>query len=218
MHHYFIVENHEYFGMNGLRMIGRKGAEPFDGQTAAHDVMEHFNLPITADTELLALGGSIFCRDRSHHRVDRYAYGSDIFELINRSMSGEYEELSSCEPSGKCEDLVEKVIAKSIEEFLWEVDANDFNLGDESCVEFFKTNITLWMRKGYRMARRRYGNICPYKTNHIFCVMRDDMNKFLKHADIGEMVCVKFIPKTLEYDYYQIDSWSKKYDKILERD
>ena len=215
MHHYFIVEEGLEFGMKGLRMIGRKGAEAFGGLTAAHDVMEHFNLPITVDTELMALGASIFCRDRYGVKKHSLNYGSDLFFLIDRSYQGDYEEITSCSNSRKCDPFIEETLDNTFKSFISELRDNDFNI-DQDNLDFIKLNFRLWMRKGYRMANRKYGDVDSYSAYEMFSRMTDDLNKFLNRADVGEMICVNFVPKTLFYDLQPIGNWTKKYHKILD--
>lgn len=181
----FECAEHEEYGSNGWRLKGAPNADPLGGLAVAHDVLEH---PLGGDMgvedELMALGASLFVRKwtRNMHSLGANVASDmpDIFRHVwyegmtvrspGRTVAIEAEyEIDNCFHSlrkeAECDEEIKKILTSET-----------------------KAIIRGWMRRGYRAAVRRWGNI---STPDLFKEIEEQADRHLKHAEQGQILKVR---------------------------
>ena len=188
------VREHPEYGEKGLiiKGIGRDYFEPLNGQTIAHDIIEH---PVKAHPncyvdEYLALGGTIAGRiENAYFTGYRYMnfddIASDIIQLaVGHFCSDGYIDLVLPCSFRLRDDGLEEQIRHSIRKGLSSVSdeiGEDYTFTEET-VKY----ITAWICKGYGLFKKRYQGLQLYDiSNHLFDQIKEKSDRFLKYAEVG---------------------------------
>jgi len=207
MHYDFVIEKHEEHGTIGLKALFLLGAQPAQGFTCAHDIMEHFPGTLDSDSEAMALGAMLYVRgeggffDLSRLSIAQNISG-DISSLDTEAHMwgditnpGKTIKLQSDEAEAWIEESIKLAIEEIIEEY-----------GQEPPHKEWGAWVRGWLRKGYRKASRRYqADSCS--LTHAFMLMTAHLDEGLKRAEQSDIVRLSFVSKTLDMNVTIISPW-----------
>lgn len=208
------VATHEEFGNVGLRW--KRWMDPFSGMGTAHDMLEHFPRDKgSTEEELMALGASFFVRDFGGYHAQKgsrnsnpgYHMGPDIADQQGyKSDRGEGMALRDPGRTTACEEIDE-----FIAEALKEARKESYERNDGKIPMYLhkseEKKIYGWMRKGYRKAVRRYKGMKSWHVCHVFMLIEEAVDKFLKHCeDYGQKVKI----------YVDVDRSLVRLDELME--
>lgn len=207
----FRREIYEESGSEGWLLIGAPETYiPIGGMGLAHDIMEHrIGDTGSVEDELLALGAALYIRGEGgywyKHRgtpCPGYQLSGDFYDLAHQ-YEGLYN-LSKPRRTTSLPDRVENWIEEACERGYshvmeyWHGEDLDLNGEDKDladAVNSFIANIPGWLRRGYRMARRRYKSLRPYHLSETFAEIAEAADKHLKNAEEFEILVVLFDEK-----------------------
>lgn len=208
------VKRHEEYGELGLQIIGREWAEPLDGTVIAHDLLEHFprdNGDI--EGELMALGASLHVRDGAnyYYRVGRVIsdpapnFASDLLMQVS-SYGGDNYTLRPI-ASRAIEDLDDYILraVKTARSNFPDEFGDSCKLADSFLAQ--PTRVIGWMRRGYRRAVRRYGDVPSWKLCQTFINAANAANKFLKHSEEGYRAKIQIDVRSEQTRVFEIWDW-----------
>jgi len=198
------AENDEY-GENGWLMKGAPSTYmPIGGMGVAHDLLEHRrNDEGSVRDELLAFGAMLYVRGEGgywNRNASRLEPGEHLGGEMANDLGIKYEGIERGIPDPgrtlRLEDDVEEWIEQAIrgcrseiKEHLsgWHTGDAPFS-GDQ--INEFLDRARGWLRRGYRMARRRYKNIDVCVLSHLFAEIEKKADHLLKDdmADYCPMV------------------------------
>jgi len=195
MKYVFEYDEHDEYGFWGLRPLWLEGSDPATGMQAAHDILEHFNEPITSESELMALGAML------HVRADggyfNYRYNNDISSILSGDLEfaveqqWKYGDISDPGVTRPVDDHIESWITKSIASAIQTMSDDDW---EDSYGNLIQDNPMLalhlrgWLRMGYRRARRRFGKQDSLELATAFKILEEQLDDALKKCDIGYRV------------------------------
>lgn len=191
------VREHPEYGGNGLiikNMQGRDYFEPLNGQVIAHDIIEH---PVKAHPncyvdEYLALGAIVAGRiENGYFTGYRYlGFGdieADVTQLAVSHFHSDYTDLVvPCDFRLRNDDLkitdqIRSAVRKGLVSVSSEI-GESYDFTDQTV-----DNITAWICKGYRLFNKRFQGLQIYDiSNHLFDTIKEDCDRFLKYAEIGD--------------------------------
>lgn len=198
----FEVRTHEDYGMVGLAMVGRHWFTPIEPGIVPHDMLEHFpNDDGSTEGELLALGASLFVRDGESWYGQVRPYGSrdpgynmsgDIAEQA-RYMLDSNRSWTLRDPgrTTRLDDYMEEwletackhAMAEGIS--LWRQEPDED--GDDGVPNFLRQSehwkIKGWLRKGYRMAQRRYRDQTSYNMLNLYMLAARKISEAFEHVE-----------------------------------
>jgi hypothetical protein len=171
------IAEHQEYGSIGAQVESKEHfAEPAQGFTVAHDILEHFpGDDGSSEAEFMALGASLYVRDADawYHYENLHKpsvaenMGPELPEQI-RYMEERFEDGFLRDPGRT------KTLGNPIEDYIDQI----IKVGVRSCEtgeprppfmrdsELWK--IRGWMRKGYRRAAKRYRKYPEWKMCQIF--------------------------------------------------
>lgn len=183
----FTCEEHCEFGSNGWKIEGVQNADPLSGMGVAHDILEHYpgaGADMSVDGELMALGASFYVREytKNMHSLGANA-AADLPDIMRNVWDG-YMRLG--DPGRTVPIKAEYEIDNALEAFRKEAECDvDIysNFNNEQALR-----IRGWMRKGYRLAAKRWKNCGSMRS--LFDEIEAEADKRLKHAELGERLTV----------------------------
>ena len=230
MKYSFVKEEHELYGGEGWKLLGRDFAEPFGELAAIHDIMEHFPNweGDEVEGELQALGAAFYVR-RYYWQLMGYLddipkhIGGElksIFDYLNNQGESFSDSLLNKYPprTKKLDDeWLESQLRKTAEEMvsddawdMWDEDnRKPWEPEEEKCL---KENIVYWFRKGYRKAAKRYHYRDSYTLSQVYVRMERELILY-RDAELGERVDIYFTAKE-PHKYKMIHrNWEEKKDE-----
>lgn len=201
----FTVKEHEEYGSIGLQpdWVGNQAmVEPIGGMGAAHDILEH---PINgiggAENEFMALGAMYWIRGQNNwwarggnvRKVEEHMT-SDYEQILPRIFEG-YETLKDPGRTYRLSDECAEECFRSSVNIGFRNVISEREEYDQAVKDLIhaggKERIIGWLRKGYRMAQKRYRGIDNYHLSYVFSRIEKALDKELKHADEGMKVKVQ---------------------------
>ena len=204
----FVVEEHEEYGMNGLRPVDCPTFDPLTGMAVAHDMLEH----PPGDTgevseELMAFGASLVTRYLGgywSHQTGNVEenWDSDVSNILqyveNKGNALQAPQGNKGKVKLSDESLEEicvnagKLMSVANEDW-----GRDSGLGDAEV-------ITRWLRLGYRNALKRYSDIDTYTLCGLFKEIEKKADNFLEHAYIGQEVEITIDTKKCQVIFEEV--------------
>jgi hypothetical protein len=197
-----VRENPEYGG-NGLiiKNIGRDHFEPLNGQVIAHDIIEH---PVKAHSncyidEFMALGAIVGGRIENgyftagHRYLSFYDITSDITQLAVSSFYSGYNLVLPCNFRLRSDDLeitdqIRSAVRKGLSSVSNEI-GERYDFTDQTV-----SYITGWICKGYSLFKKRFQGLQIYDIcNHLFDTIKEECDRFLNCAEIGDQAYLHVI-------------------------
>ncbi len=203
----FRREEHEDYGEDGWLLVGAPSTYvPLWGMGVAHDLLEHRrNDTGTVEEELLAFGAALYVRGEGgywNRKASGLCPGTHVGEEIGRDLGLKYGGIENgiddpgrtTRLDGHVEEWIETAVRearKAIREDCEDCeDCKDTSSQDAGrwghVVELFLRRVVGWLRRGYRLAARRYYGISPYRLATMFAeieqkadkLLRDDMSSY----------------------------------------
>jgi len=198
------AENDET-GENGWLMKGAPSTYiPIGGMGVAHDLLEHRQGDEgTVKDELLAFGAILYVRGLGGYfqrKGSYYSPGENLGGEMASDLGIKYEGIERGIPDPgrtlRLEDDVEEWIDQAIKGCRKEIQEHSRGYGDSDTPwsgdqsNEFLTRARGWLRRGYRMARRRYKDIDVCVLSHLFAEIEKKADHLLKDdmADYCPMV------------------------------
>ena len=212
------VREHPEYGGNGLiiKNIGRDHFDPLNGQVIAHDIIEH---PVKVHPnwyvdEYLALGAVIAGRIEHGYFTGYRCMGfgdieADVTQLAVSHFHSNYTDLVvPCDFRLRNNDLeITDQIRSAVRKGLTSVSdkiGESYTFTDQTV-----SYITAWICKGYSLFKKRFQGLQIYNIcNHLFDNIKEECDRFLKYAEIGDQVYLHVTfsrydcrLERIEYDY-----------------
>lgn len=204
MNYDYIIENHEEYGLKGMRPLFLENAEPAQALQATHDLLEHFLEPITSNAELQALGAMLYIRGEGNY-FRKYtgspilALASDLGSVLTYQYS--FGEVTDPGQTRCLNDKVESWITQAIAQFYkdYENELNDLPQ-DKNFPHWLRS----WLRIGYRRAKERY-TLSPEILSFHFEQIEADFKKKLEWAEFGDIIRINLIRNLMDYKIHLIN-------------
>jgi hypothetical protein len=211
----FKLKEHEDFGSNGWLMVGAPDTYvPLSGMAVAHDLLEHRrNDQGTVEDELLAFGAVLYIRGEGGYWARKgspyqpgYHLGGEIGNDLGVKYGGVENRIQDPGRTRPLEEHVEEWIAEAIAEARSALKecCNDFTFKQ---VEEFLSRAVGWIRRGYRMALKRYHGIPVCNLAYLYAQIEEKADRLLKDdmAQYCEMV-IRLDPRKCNVQVYLDES------------
>lgn len=214
----FTCKEHQEYGGLGWQpdwVENQAMVDPIGGMGVAHDILEHPLRGIGgAENEFMAFGSIYWIRGQNNWWRQNGNFlsvedhmSSDYAQILPRIIEG-YETLKSPGRTTRLDDdRAEEVFHNSIQMGFLTTIAEQDHL-EEGIHDLIhdggKDRVLGWLRKGYRMAQKRYKGIDSYDVACIFTNIMNDADKRLKHAEEGMKlkVWIDFDTRRVSADCY----------------
>jgi len=212
MKYLFDVMENEDHGEKGLRLQSLTSCDPHGPLTATHDLFEHFHEELDTDREALALGAMLYTRGEGNYFMFQVGMtvSSDFAHLLE--WADTWGELTDPGVTRPLKDHVEAWITSGLVEAMNELKEQELDIPT-----MWPHWVRGWVRKGYREAKQRY-SLPPVLISESFRRVRKDIEECFKHADIGSILEVHFVRKTLEHRVRLIEIWDEDHPDYEEID
>jgi hypothetical protein len=203
----FQMAENEDTGFLGLQAMFMKGAEPAEGFTCAHDIMEHFQgIALDSDSEAMALGAMLYIRGHGGYFNRRPGFRS-----VGYLMSSDVARLFT-DPgvTQTIEEEAEAWIEEAIRLGLREIEDERYDDTDPRPHSEWGKWVRGWLRKGYRKARKRY-TLDPMTLCDTFERMTEGLDNARRYMEEGDIVRVSFVQKTCKLSVRTINRWEPEH-------
>ena len=167
---------HPKYGSLGWRPKGMDNADPLSGMAVAHDVLEHFpGGDMGVEDELQALGASFYVRK---YTTNMHSLGANVAADLPDVLAHVHSEGMSFFSPGRTAPI----------DVEYEVDDAIHHFREEAAYSRQRTSsqelawVRGWMRRGYRRAVKRWGDI---DTRSLFDEIQREADRHLKRAEEG---------------------------------
>ena len=194
----FTVAMNDSYGMLGFRLRGKPHFEPLGSMAVAHDLLEHFPDDNGGpEGELEALGASLFIRGLTGAYINGSAARNlqpDVVRLFREYHPGALLAPPATLGTKRVLTPDDEETEAQIDELLTRLrrpDEWDATLhGTDLITPDQQQAMAAWLRRGYRRARRRYGN--PWHVSYLFTAIENGVSKLEHHIEEGMELRIKY--------------------------
>lgn len=199
----------EEYDDTGLRPVGSDFNYFESG--IAHDLLEHVSHDRGANSELLALGASLyvrgiggwFAKERIYHPTWESNISADIARTMELAFyeSVEFEKVKSSRKTDYDEDI-DMAIDEAYNNFRGEAKYSGYEQEQLQYWRAMKPSIRHLLRRGYLGAAKRYKNFSPYQMVELYDMVETAAKSAIREAECyGEGSIVKL---TIDFDSFRV--------------